>query len=110
MSGLFWVAAPKGDDVWDAAPRGMMSCKTQCVSVSIYEYVLTDIQTDPPKSQCFYITSSPFDAFALLTKRLPLINGSEGKGTNDHLLPLGDWLDTLVSFHLFKRVHLSISP
>ena len=51
-----------------------------------------DVQIPP----VFYKTSSPFGAEALLTsKAIDKSLSRQGKGTGDHLLPLGDWLGVL---------------
>ena len=53
-----------------------------------------DVQIPP----VFYKTSSSFGAEALLTSKATIDKSlsRQGKGTGDHLLPLGDWL----SFYL----------
>ena len=49
-----------------------------------------DVQFPP----VFYKTSSSFGAEALLTSKATIDKSlsRQGKGTGDHLLPLGDWL------------------
>ena len=50
-------------------------------------YVRTDVQIPP----VFYRTSSPSGPLPCSTERLLLTNQQQGKGSADHILPLGDW-------------------
>ena len=47
----------------------------------------TDIRTDFP---CILQDIIPLGSAALPTSKLPTYNDGQGKGTADHLLPLGD--------------------
>ena len=51
----------------------------------------TDERTDERKISPFYRTSSPIGAAALPPPMKTKEKVEQGKGTADHLMPLGDW-------------------
>ena len=51
-----------------------------------------DGQTDGWKMSPFYRTLSPIGAAALLQPNFDPKTKKQGKGTADHMMPLGDWL------------------
>ena len=52
----------------------------------------TDERTDKRKISPFYRTSSPIGAAALPPPMKTKEKVQQGKGTADHLMPVGDWL------------------
>ena len=64
-----------------------------------------DRQMDQWKISPFYRTSSPTGAAAQKRNNKKTIG--QGKGTADHLMPLGDWF---LDAHLYMRVCPSVRP
>ena len=57
----------------------------------------TDEWTDGRKISPFYRTSSPIGAAAPLQPNFNLKTIKRGKGTADHVMPLGAWFSSLFS-------------
>ena len=66
-----------------------------------------DGRTDAQISPVFYRTSSPLGPLPCLLPNRPHSVDGQGKGTADHLLPLGDWFLWMCSCRLYLALFLS---